>query len=158
MKIFNWLATLWGGSVRLATPMLFCLGFIAMFTIGGLSGVTHSLVARRHASRPTRTSWSPTSTTCCSAASCSGLFGGIYYWYPKIFGKMLNERWASGNFWLMLIGFNLTFFPMHFLGLEGDAAPHLHLRRRAWAGTLEPHGDRRRVHHRDAVCWCSSST
>ena len=75
--------------------------------------------AGRHASRPTPTSSSRTSITCCSAASCSRIFGGFYYWWPKAFGKMLDERLGKLNFWLMLIGFNLTFFPMHIVGLEG---------------------------------------
>jgi cytochrome c oxidase subunit 1 len=118
VKIFNWLGTVWGGAVRLATPMLFALGFIAMFTIGGLSGVMHSIVP---------SDWQQTDTYFVVAhfhyVLFGGLvfafFGGLHYWHPKVFGKMLNESMGKTCFWLMLIGFNLTFFPMHFLGFEG---------------------------------------
>ena len=71
-------------------------------------------------SRPTPTTSSPTSTTCCSAAPCSGFFAGLYYWWPKIFGKMLSEKLGKWNFWLMVIGMNLTFGPMHIVGLQGQ--------------------------------------
>jgi cytochrome c oxidase subunit I len=119
VKIFNWLGTVWGGSVRLKTPMLFALGFIAMFTIGGLSGVTHSIV-------PADTQQTDTYYVVAHfhyvlfGGLFLAIFGGFYYWWPKIFGKMLNERLGKLNFWLMLIGFNLTFFPMHVLGLTGQ--------------------------------------
>ena len=119
VKIFNWLGTVWGGSVRLKTPMLFALGFIAMFTIGGLSGVMHSIV-------PADTQQTDTYFVVAHfhyvlfGGLVFAIFGGFYYWWPKVFGKMLNERLGKLNFWLMLIGFNLTFFPMHILGLEGQ--------------------------------------
>jgi cytochrome c oxidase subunit I len=119
VKIFNWLATVWGGSVRLRTPMLFALGFIAQFTIGGLSGVLHSIV-------PADTQQTDTYFVVAHfhyvlfGGLVFAIFGGIYYWYPKIFGKLLNEKLGKLNFWLMVIGFNLTFFPMHFLGMEGE--------------------------------------
>jgi cytochrome c oxidase subunit 1 len=119
VKIFNWLGTVWGGSVRLKTPMLFALGFIAMFTIGGLSGVTHSIV-------PADTQQTDTYYIVAHfhyvlfGGLFLAIFGGFYYWWPKIFGKMLDERIGKLNFWLMLIGFNLTFFPMHILGLQGQ--------------------------------------
>ncbi len=119
VKIFNWLATVWGGSVRLATPMLFCLGFIAQFTIGGLSGVMHSIV-------PSDTQQTDTYFVVAHfhyvlfGGLVFAIFGGFYYWFPKIFGKLLDERLGKVNFWLMVIGFNLTFFPMHFLGMEGQ--------------------------------------
>jgi cytochrome c oxidase subunit I len=119
VKIFNWLGTIWGGSIRLKTPMLFALGFIAMFTLGGLSGVMHSIVP---------SDWQQTDTYFVVAhfhyvlfgGLVFGIFGGLHYWHPKVFGKMLNEGLGKTCFWLMLIGFNMTFFPMHFLGFEGQ--------------------------------------
>ncbi len=119
VKIFNWLATVWGGAVRLRTPMLFALGFIAQFTIGGLSGVMHSIV-------PSDTQQTDTYFVVAHfhyvlfGGLIFAIFGGFYYWWPKVFGKMLNEKMGKLNFWLMVIGFNLTFFPMHFLGFEGQ--------------------------------------
>jgi cytochrome c oxidase subunit 1 len=119
VKIFNWLATVWGGAVRLRTPMLFALGFIAQFTIGGLSGVMHSIV-------PSDTQQTDTYFVVAHfhyvlfGGLVFAVFGGFYYWWPKVFGKMLNEKMGKLNFWLMVVGFNLTFFPMHFLGFEGQ--------------------------------------
>jgi cytochrome c oxidase subunit 1 len=118
VKIFNWLGTVWGGAIRLKTPMLFALGFIAQFTIGGLSGVMHSIVP---------SDWQQTDTYFVVAhfhyvlfgGLFFGIFSGFYFWWPKIFGRMLNETIGKWNFWLMLLGFNLTFFPMHILGLTG---------------------------------------
>jgi cytochrome c oxidase subunit 1 len=120
VKIFNWIGTMWGGSLQLRTPMLFAIGFIAMFIIGGLSGVMHSeppadlqqtdtyfIVAHFH--------------YVMFGGSIFGLTAGAYYWWPKMFGRMLNESLGKLHFWLMLIGFNLTFFPMHFVGLNGMA-------------------------------------
>jgi cytochrome c oxidase subunit I len=118
VKIFNWLGTVWGGAVRLATPMLFSLGFIAMFTLGGLSGVMHSIV-------PADSQQTDTYFVVAHfhyvlfGGLVFAIFGGFYYWWPKAFGKLLDERLGKANFWLMLIGFNLTFFPMHIVGLEG---------------------------------------
>jgi cytochrome c oxidase subunit 1 len=119
VKIFNWLGTIWGGSLRLQTPMLFALGFIAMFTLGGLSGVMHSIVP---------SDWQQTDTYFVVAhfhyvlfgGLVFAIFGGLHYWHPKFFGRMMNEALGKTTFWLMLIGFNLTFFPMHFLGFEGQ--------------------------------------
>jgi cytochrome c oxidase subunit 1 len=119
VKIFNWLATVWGGAVRLRTPMLFALGFIAQFTIGGLSGVMHSIV-------PSDTQQTDTYFVVAHfhyvlfGGLVFAIFGGFYYWWPKVFGTMLDEKMGKLNFWLMVIGFNLTFFPMHFLGFEGQ--------------------------------------
>ncbi len=119
VKIFNWLGTVWGGAVRLATPMLFALGFIAQFTIGGLSGVMHAIV-------PSDTQQTDTYFVVAHfhyvlfGGLMFAVFGGFYYWWPKFFGYALSERLGKVNFWLMVIGFNLTFFPMHFLGFEGQ--------------------------------------
>jgi len=118
IKIFNWLGTMWGGRLRLDTPMLFAIGFVAMFVIGGLSGVTHSIVPA---------DWQQTDTYYIVAhfhyvlfgGAIFGIFAGLYYWFPKIWGRIYSERLGKIHFWLMFIGFNLTFAPMHWLGLQG---------------------------------------
>jgi cytochrome c oxidase subunit 1 len=118
VKIFNWLGTLAGGSLQLRTPLYFALGFIAMFIIGGLSGVMH-------ASPPADLQQTDTYFVVAHfhyvmfGGSIFALTAGAYYWWPKMFGRMLSEKLGMAHFWLMLIGFNLTFFPMHFLGLHG---------------------------------------
>ena len=119
VKIFNWLGTIWGGKISLKTPMLFALGFIAMFVIGGLSGVTHSVV-------PADTQQTDTYYIVAHfhyvlfGGAMFGIFAGLYYWFPKVWGKMYNETLGKLHFWLMMIGFNLTFGPMHWLGLKGQ--------------------------------------
>ncbi len=118
IKIFNWLGTMWQGRLRLSTPMLFAIGFLAMFTIGGLSGVTHAVVP---------SDWQQTDTYYIVAhfhyvlfgGAIFGLFGGLYYWFPKLTGRLMNDRLGKAHFWLQFIGFNLTFGPMHWLGLQG---------------------------------------
>jgi cytochrome c oxidase subunit I len=118
VKILNWLCTLWGGSIRFQTPLYFSLGFIAMFTMGGLSGVMH-------ASPPVDLQQTDTYFVVAHfhyvlfGGSIFGLFSGAYYWWPKITGKILDERLGKVHFWLMLLGFNVTFFPQHYLGLIG---------------------------------------
>jgi cytochrome c oxidase subunit 1 len=118
VKILNWLATMWGGKLRFTTAMLFAVGTVAMFTIGGLSGVTHALA-------PADTQQTDTYYIVAHfhyvifGGGVLGLMGGLYFWYPKVFGHMLNETIGKVHFWLMLIGFNLTFGPMHVLGLQG---------------------------------------
>jgi cytochrome c oxidase subunit I len=118
VKIFNWMGTVWGGSVQYRVPMYFALAFIAMFIIGGLSGVMH-------ASPPADLQQTDTYFVVAHfhyvmfGGSIFGLVAGGYYWWPKMFGRMLDERLGKWHFWLMLIGFNLTFFPMHILGLNG---------------------------------------
>jgi cytochrome c oxidase subunit 1 len=118
VKIFNWLGTVWHGSVRLTTAMLFALGFIAMFTLGGLSGVLHSVV-------PADTQQTDTYFVVAHfhyvlfGGLVLAIFGGFYYWFPKLTGRFLDERLGKVNFWTMLVGFNLTFFPMHIVGLVG---------------------------------------
>src|SRR5262245_57580345 len=118
VKILNWLSTLWGGALRFKTALLFSLGFIAMFTMGGLSGVMH-------ASPPVDLQQTDTYFVVAHfhyvlfGGSIFGLFSGAYYWWPKITGRLLNERLGLWHFWLMMIGFNVTFFPQHFLGLIG---------------------------------------
>jgi cytochrome c oxidase subunit 1 len=118
VKMFNWVATLFRGSISLTTPMLFALGFISMFLIGGISGVmlaeapidfhlqdTYFVVAHLH--------------YVFFGGSVMGVFAATYFWFPKMFGRRLNERLGKVHFWLMFIGFNLAFFPMHMLGIQG---------------------------------------
>lgn len=119
VKIINWVATMWGGRLRFTTSMLFAMGLVTMFTIGGLSGVSHSV---------SPSDLQQTDTYYIVAhfhyvlfgGAIFGLFAGFYYWWPKMFGRMLDERLGKVNFWLMLIGMNLTFGPMHILGLQGQ--------------------------------------
>ncbi|TKI58874.1 cytochrome c oxidase subunit I [Brevibacillus antibioticus] len=118
IKIFNWLLTMWGGQIRFPTANLFAVGFIPTFTIGGMTGVmlavppadyqyhdSYFVVAHFH--------------YVIVGGLVFGLFSGLYYWWPKMFGKMLNETIGKWNFWTFFIGFHLTFFPQHFLGLMG---------------------------------------
>ncbi|MGH8929535.1 MAG: cytochrome c oxidase subunit I [Egibacteraceae bacterium] len=118
VKIFNWIGTLWGGQLRLKTPMLFAIGLVAMFTIGGLSGVTHAVVPHDTQQQDTYYVVAHFHYVLFGGA-IMGLFGGLYYWWPKIFGWMLDDRLGKVHFWTMLVGFNLTFGPMHILGLQG---------------------------------------
>ncbi len=119
IKIFNWLATTWGGRLRLTTAMLFALGLIAQFTIGGLSGVTHAIAPHDYQQTDTHYIVAHLHYVLFGGA-IFGIFAGIYYWWPKIFGRLLDERLGKLNFWSMFVGFNLTFFPMHFAGLWGQ--------------------------------------
>ena len=119
VKIFNWTATLFGGSIRFATAMLFSVGFITTFTIGGLSGVTHSIVSADTQQTDTYYIVAHFHYVLFGGA-LMGLFSGFYYWWPKVFGKMLDERLGKLHFWLMLIGMHMTFFPMHIVGLQGQ--------------------------------------
>ncbi len=118
VKIFNWMGTMWHGSLQFKTPMYFAVGFIAMFIIGGLSGVMHS-------SPPADLQQNDTYFIVAHfhyvlfGGSIFALTAGAYYWWPKMFGRMLDEGQGKLHFWLMLIGFNLTFFPMHIVGLNG---------------------------------------
>ncbi len=119
VKIVNWTLTMWGGKLRFTTAMLFAIGLIVEFTIGGLSGVTHSV-------SPSDTQQTDTYYIVAHfhyvlfGGAVFGIFAGFYYWWPKMFGKMLNETLGKWNFWLMVIGMNLTFGPMHILGLQGQ--------------------------------------
>jgi cytochrome c oxidase subunit 1 len=118
IKIFSWLATLWRGVLHLDTPMLFALGFLTMFTLGGISGVmlamipfdihvsdTYFIVAHIH--------------YVLFGGSLFTIFAGVYYWFPKMTGRMIDERLGKLHFWLTFVFFNLTFAPMHLIGVEG---------------------------------------
>ena len=109
---------MWNGDIRFATPMLFSIGFVAMFVIGGLSGVTHAIVPSDYQQTDTYYIVAHFHYVLFGGA-IFGLFAGIYYWWPKVYGRMLSERAGKLHFWLMLIGFNMTFGPMHILGLQG---------------------------------------
>jgi cytochrome c oxidase subunit 1 len=118
VKIFNWIGTLWGGALDMRAPMLFAIGFIAMFIIGGLSGVMLAAVP---------VNWQVHDTYFVVAHLHYVLFGGsvfamfaaFYYWIPKITGWVMQRGWGRLQFWLLMIGFNLAFFPMHISGVLG---------------------------------------
>ena len=118
VKIFNWIGTLWKGAIEFTTPMLFALGFIALFIVGGLSGVAHAVSPSDFQQQDTYFVVAHLHYVL-FGGSIMGIFAGIYYWYPKLTGKILNETLGKLNFWLLFIGMNLTFFPMHYLGLNG---------------------------------------
>ena len=118
IKIFYWLGTMYGGNIRFTTATYYAVGFIALFTIGGISGVMHAspavdtqhqdsyfVVAHIH--------------YVLFGGAIMGIFSGIYYWFPKMTGRFLDETLGKVSFWVMFIGMNMTFFPMHFLGISG---------------------------------------
>jgi len=118
VKVFSWVASLWGGRIRFTSPLLFVLGFLSTFTFGGITGVmlasvpadvhehgTYFIVAHLH--------------YVLFGGSMFGVFAGLYYWWPKMTGRMLDERLGKIHFWLMFVAFNCTFLPMHWLGLLG---------------------------------------
>jgi cytochrome c oxidase subunit 1 len=119
VKIVNWVMTMWGGKLTFTTAMLFAVGLIVQFTVGGLSGVTHAVA-------PSDTQQTDTYYIVAHfhyvlfGGAILGIFSGLYYWWPKIFGKMLSEKIGKWNFWTMIVGMNLTFGPMHVIGLQGQ--------------------------------------
>jgi cytochrome c oxidase subunit 1 len=118
VKFFNWIATMWRGSITFPTPMLFAMGFLANFLLGGVTGVmvasppidyhahdSYFIVAHMH--------------YVLGGGSLFAIFAALFFWWPKMFGVMLDEKLGAWCFWLMFVGFNVTFFPMHLLGLDG---------------------------------------
>ena len=118
VKIFNWIGTMWKGSIDLKTPMLFALGFIFMFIMGGLSGIMHSSAASDAQQQDTYFIVAHIHYVL-FGGSILALLGGVYYWYPKVTGRLMSERLGKLNFWVIMIGFNITFMPQHILGLDG---------------------------------------
>ena len=118
IKIFSWLATMWGGSIEFKTPMLYAMGFIFLFVVGGVTGITlanagvdmafhdtYFVIAHFH--------------YVLSIATIFGIFCGVFYWLPKMCGNMYNETLGKWQFWITFIGVNILFFPQHFLGMAG---------------------------------------
>ena len=118
VKVFNWITTLWGGNIRLNTPMLFAIGFVSMFISGGLTGIflgnsaidiqmhdTYFVVAHFH--------------IVMGVAAMFGMFAGIYHWYPKMFGRFMNETLGKLHFWITMVGAYAIFWPMHYIGMAG---------------------------------------
>ena len=118
VKIFNWIGTMWGGSIEFKTPMLFAIGFISLFIIGGLSGVSHAVAPSDFQQQDTYYIVAHIHYVL-FGGSIFGILAGMYYWFPKLTGRMMGEGLGKWNFWLTFIGMNLTFFPMHFVGLNG---------------------------------------
>jgi cytochrome c oxidase subunit 1 len=118
VKIINWVGTLYKGQLRMKTPMLFSLGFIYQFMMGGFSGLMHASPPHDMQQQDTYFVVAHFHYVLIGGA-LFGLLSGVYYWYPKVTGRMLNETLGKFTFWLLFIGFNVTFFPMHWLGLNG---------------------------------------
>ena len=119
IKIFNWVFTMWGGKIKFNSAMLFSVGFVSMFTIGGLSGVTHAIVP--HDAQQTDTYWIVAHFHyVLFGGALFGLISGFYFWFPKVTGKLMNETLGKWHFWTWFLGFNLTFGPMHMSGLLGQ--------------------------------------
>ena len=137
IKTFNWLGTLWGANIRFATPMLFALGFVSLFVTGGLSGIflgqpsvdiyfhdTYFVVAHFH--------------MIMGVAAIFGIFAGTYYWFPKMFGRMMNETLGRIHFWFTFVGVYAIFMPMHFLGMVGHPRRYSEISGVDFLAPLEP--------------------
>ena len=120
IKFFNWIGTMWGGQLSFTTPMLFSLGFLANFLIGGITGV---MIASPPVDFQARDSYFVVAHFhyTLGGGSLFAIFAAIYFWFPKMFGYLLNDRLGKWQFWLLFVGFNVTFMPMHFLGIMGMA-------------------------------------
>jgi len=145
IKIFNWLGTMYGGKIRFDTPMLFCIGFLFQFLIAGLTGIMLAVAPF---------DWQVTDSYFVVAhfhyvllgGLMFTLFGALYYWFPKATGKMLDETLGKWHFWLLVIGFHLTFDTLHFAGMLGMPPANLHLRSRPrLGGTQSDRVDRRNL-------------
>ena len=142
--VFAWLATIWTGRPQFTTPFLFFAGFVIVFVIGGVSGFmtaavpvdvqltdTYFVVAHLH--------------YVLIGINVFPVVGGIHYWFPKFTGRLMSERLGKWTFWIMFIGFNVGFFPMHIARPAGHAAPHLHVLGRPWLGHAQPRDHARRL-------------
>ncbi|MFZ5496793.1 MAG: cytochrome c oxidase subunit I [Verrucomicrobiota bacterium] len=118
VKIFNWIGTLWGGRIVTRTPMMFALGFIWMFMLGGFSGIMHSAAPADAQQQDSYFVIAHFHYVLIGGATFA-LLAAIHYWFPKFFGRLVPEFWGKLSFWIIFVGFNCTFFPMHFLGLNG---------------------------------------
>ncbi len=137
IKTFNWLATLWGGRIRFTTAMLFALGFVSLFVSGGVTGLllaqpavdivlhdTYFVVAHFH--------------LIMGVAAVFGIFGGLFYWFPKMFGRMMNETLGKIHFWITLVGVYAAFMPMHWLGISGAPRRYAQLTEFHYLEPLQP--------------------
>jgi cytochrome c oxidase subunit 1 len=137
VKIFSWIATMWGGSIEFKTPMLFAIGFIFLFTVGGVTGVvlsnagidyslhaTYYVVAHFH--------------LVMGVAAIFGIFAATYFWFPKMFGRMLNPTMGKIHFWFTLVGAYCIFMPMHFLGLAGGIRRYADYSAISYMASLRP--------------------
>lgn len=118
VKVFNWIGTLWGGRIVTRVPMMFALGFIWMFMMGGLSGIMHSAAPADAQQQDSYFVIAHFHYVLIGGATFA-LLAAIHFWFPKFFGRMVPEFWGKVSFWIIFVGFNATFFPMHFLGLNG---------------------------------------
>jgi cytochrome c oxidase subunit I len=144
VKIFNWIGTLWGGHLRMRTPMLFALGFLWLFMLGGFSGIMHSAApadSQQHNSYFVVAHFHYVLI----GGSTFGLLAAILYWFPKFFGRLVNEFWGKVSFWVIFAGFNATFFPHALPRPQRHAPPHLDLRRRHGLERGQPRRHARRL-------------
>ncbi|HZI30715.1 MAG TPA: cbb3-type cytochrome c oxidase subunit I [Candidatus Binatia bacterium] len=137
IKTFNWLGTLWRGRIRFSSPMLFAIGFVSLFVVGGISGPflaqpvldiylheTYFVIAHFH--------------LIMGVASIFGIFAATYYWFPKMFGRMMNETWAKAHFWLTFVGAYAIFMPMHYYGMAAGLRRYSQGTEVAWINALAP--------------------
>ena len=150
VKILNWMATMYGGRLKFTVAMMFSVGMVAMFTIGGLSGVSHAFA-------PADTQQTDTYYIVAHfhyvlfGGAVMGLFSGLFFWWQKVFGYPLRETAGKWTFWIMFVGFNLTFGPMHILGLQGMSRRIFTYSERPGVQLLEPGRDDRGPDHRDRL-------
>lgn len=137
IKTFNWLATLWGGRIRLTTAMLFALGFVSLFVSGGVTGL---LLAQPAVDIPLHDTYFVVAHfhIIMGVAAIFGIFGGLFYWFPKMFGRMMNETLGKVHFWITLVGVYAIFMPMHWLGISGAPRRYAQLTEFHYLEHLQP--------------------